>query len=279
MAEEAIKNEIKDNRKNIGVSNEAQKSCSKFRDEFLCDPLPKPVPHNDSPVSIDRVPQEHKDWPGNLILENHSPTQAMEKVGTAADKLAQLTKDKASPEELKKAFGEFEKSTQGIDGRQAAKRLDDAFNSQKLFMVEAKYNDYTGKFEVIEHGIGGRVENFKYDNPNVRFIDPGLEKDPALLKAADDFAARVQKGVSTEELKQLLPELLDKMSKGGLVDMQAAVMINWALDHTPNNKYSDYGDSGPLFMLDGKPAHLWIGSTAGEFLLNYQPASKKLYPQ
>jgi hypothetical protein len=231
-------------------------------------------------IDIDSRSDAHKRGVADSAPAGDSSKKAespeMERVGKDADHLAQLMKDNASPEEQQKAWKEFEDSTKGVSGRDAQQRLQQALDKQHMGTVVAERNDYTGKMSVVDYGMYGTLDRSKYDDSNVKY-NMDAEKNPDAIKAVQEFADTLQKGVSSEQLKQMMTDLNDKLAKAGLLSLQASVLIDQTLDHLPNNKYSEFGDQGPLFMVDGKPTHLWTSNVGGEMLLNYSPAGKKLF--
>lgn len=213
------------------------------------------------------------------FFNQYPKSPELDKVGESADKLAKLMKDNASPEEQKKAWDDFEKNSKDVPPNLAALRLQKSFYDQGLHDVAAEANGYNGKLSVVDYGHYDTLNKFDYKEPNIKFFDPTLTDKPEVKQAAAEFAERLQKGVSSEELNKLVPELLDKLTKQGLDSMSASVAIDYALDHAANNKYSNLGDSGPVFMVDGKPMHIWTAATilGANVQFNCSPEAKKLF--
>jgi hypothetical protein len=214
------------------------------------------------------------------FFEKYPKSPELDRVGESADKLAKLIKENASPEEQRKAWDEFEKNGKEVPANLAALRLQESFYLQKNASgLTVEVNNYNGKLSVVDYGRYGTLDKFEYKEPNLKFFDPTAEKQPEVVKAAADFAERIQKGITSEELKQLVPELLGRLARAGLDSLQASCAIDWALDHAPNNKYSNPGDRGPVFVVDGKPVHIWTSATigGGPVNFNYSPEGKKLF--
>ena len=209
----------------------------------------------------------------DLKIEGHVSNDLPKEVGESADKVAKLLKENASPEELKKAFEEFQKSAEGVDGKAAADRLQEAIYKERMGATyQADYKD--GKFSVTDIGAYQTLGRFGYENNGVRFADPTATENPQAKQLADDFAKRLSEGVTREDLQKMMPEMLKKMSELGLVDMQASVLIDQALKNLPGEKFDDHGY--PTYNLNGQQGSFWTSTVGGEFLINFKPSPKQV---
>lgn len=194
-----------------------------------------------------------------FFREGKADPPEMKKVGESADKVAQLLKSNASPEELKKAFDEFEKEAREPGVKRladAAQRLEDAFIKNG---ISGKYSAElaNGKFSVSENGSYQNIGHHSFENQG-RFYDPSKEQNSVINKSVEEFVKDLSQGMSSKDLNARLSGLLRDMSNAGIFDLAAQSMLSRAIDHATNRPWEQ---NGRVFEIDGKPVQILFRGT------------------
>lgn len=260
MVEERIKSDSSDGNDNAVKEAGGPDASQRLLDELIGARFP----------AIDRLPADRPNYipsPDNIapimlpgFFENYPKSPELDKVGEASDKLAHLLKGNASPAEQQKAWHEFENSAKGLPPNLAALRLNLSLYQQEVpGALSSKVDSYTGKISLIDYGSYQALGKLDYKAPES--IDFNADKSPDVLKATAEFAERLQKGVSSDELKNLLPELLNKLAAANLDASSATSAIYWALNRAPNSKWDALNISREAsYMVDGKPVRIYVNA-------------------
>lgn len=232
-------------------------------------PIYIPSPDEMAPIMI----------PG--FFERYPKSPELDKVGEAADKLAHLMKGNASPEEQQKAWEAYAESSKNLPPNLAALRLNLSLYQQDVpGSLSAKVNSYDGKLSLIDYGSYESMGKLDYKAPDSPDLSFNAEKNPEVEKSISEFAQQLQKGVSSEELKQLLSGLLHKLSAANLDSSSATSAIYRGLSREPNNKYDALNISRePSFMVDGKPVRVYVNARMfdKEVTLGVTPEPRKVF--